>query len=367
MVAALARQAATLNTHTRYLHDNIVNYAERLLGLFPAHLDRVMFGCTGSEANELALRMARAYTGNRGVIVSDYAYHGNTSAIAQMSPSYGALPDGHVDWIETFPAPDTYRGPGAESAEALTRHCLDGLDAAIARLAEHGIKPAAVWLDVGFTSDGMYCAPPGLIEGIAQRVRAADGLVVADEVQAGFARLGEALWGFQMHDIEPDIVTLGKPIGNGHPLSATVLRHEVLDEFASRGRYFNTFGGNPVSAAVGLAVLDAFEREGLADNARDTGAYLHERLQALMDQHPRVAQIRGSGLFAGIEIVEDRDSRKPDADTTNRLINAMKDAGVLISSIGRHDSALKIRPPLPFSRDNADQLVDTLHACLAKL
>ncbi len=354
VVNALCEQAATLNTHTRYLHTTVLDYAERLLSIFPDALDRVMFSCTGTEANELALRIARACSGNEGVIVSEYAYHGNSTAIAALSPSDEA-PEGLPNWIETIPAPDTYRdGPNAGA------NFLAAMDAAIEQLAKRGIKPAALLLDAGFTSDGMFVAPDGCLRSAAEKIRAAGGLYIADEVQSGFARLGVALWGFEAHGFDPDIVTLGKPIGNGHPLAATITSEEIVREFASRGSYFNTFGGNPVSAAVGRAVLDAFQEDELEENSRRVGEYLHERLAALRDRHDVIGDVRGSGLFAGVELVTDRATRQPASDKASQVVNDMRRHGVLISTEGPHGNVLKVRPPLPFQPQHVDQLVEAL-------
>jgi len=359
VVRALSSQAATLNTHTRYLHTTVLDYAEKLLAMFPAELDRVMFGCTGSEANELALRLARAFTGNDGVIVTENAYHGNTTAVAQLSPSY-ASPDALSDWVEKIPPPNTYRCPPGSLGNGVTDAFLASIDAAIEKLAARGIRPAALLLDAGFTSDGMFIAPPGCLAAAAKRIREAGGLYIADEVQAGFARFGEALWGFESHDITPEIVTLGKPIGNGHPLSATIVRHDILNAFSRRGRYFNTFGGNPVSAAVGLAVLDVFHADALAKNSCDVGAYLHKRLNELENRFELIGDVRGSGLFAGVELVTDRTSKDYATEKTSQVVNEMRERGVLISMIGPKSNVLKIRPPLPFRNDHVDQLIATL-------
>ncbi len=373
VVAALSHQAGKINTHTRYLHEGVLDYADALLGLMPAALNRVMFGCSGSEANELSLRIARAVTGNRGVIASTYAYHGNTIAIAQLSPSY-ANAEKPEDWVELIDPPDGYhprRGPGDgpghgqdDGQGAAEQRFLSGLEQAINNLAQRGIKPAALILDAGFTSDGMFPASPGLLKQAAELVRSAGGIYIADEVQAGFARLGKSLWGFGDGEVEPDIVTLGKPLGNGHPLAATVVQHYLLDEFARHTRYFNTFGGNPVSAAVGLAVLRVFQQENLAENSRDMGAYLHQRLGTLGQAHSLIGDVRGSGLFAGVELILDQDPSQPATEKCAELVNAMRDRGVLISMIGPHSNVLKIRPPLPFRRSHVDHLVDTLDQCL---
>jgi 4-aminobutyrate aminotransferase-like enzyme len=325
-----------------------------LLTLPPTHLTPVLFGRTPTDATEPANRIARAYTGNRGVIATRYAYHGNTGVIAQLSPSYVAAED-REDWVELVAPPDTYRAGVDFLAE---------IDGAIERLASRGIRPAALLLDAAFTSDGMFPPSHGLLADSAKRVRAAGGIYIADEVQSGFARFGATLWGFQRDDVVPEIVTLGKPIGNGHPLSATVVNENVLDAFSSRTRYFNTFGGNPVSAAVGLAVLEVFQREKLAENSFATGDYLHSQLRMLAEKHRVIGDIRGCGLFAGVDLVQDRLTKEPATGTTKKVVNMMRERGVLISMIGPEANVLKIRPPLPFQRRHVDHLVQTLGTCL---
>jgi len=359
VVNALCRQAATLNTHTRYLNDAVVEYADRLLSLFSADLDRVMFSCTGSEANELAIRVARAYTGNEGVIVTRCAYHGNTTTIAAASPG-GTGKESFEKWIETIPSPDTYRRAARSSSSDWVQEYLDEVDLALERMRGHGVKPAALLLDCGFTSDGMFLPPPGLVTGTAARIRAAGGVLVADEVQSGFGRLGQAMWGFDVHGAEPEIVTLGKPIGNGHPLAATIIQHELLDAFTKHNHYFNTFGGNPVSSKVGLAVLDVFERDGLLRNSRETGSYLKNRLNDLADSYECIGDVRSSGLFAGLELVSDSASKEPATGTARRVVNNMRELRILISTAGPQQNVLKIRPPLSFGPSHVDQLVDGL-------
>jgi 4-aminobutyrate aminotransferase-like enzyme len=352
VVEALSRQAATLNTHTRYLTDGILDYAERLLGLFPAELAHVMFTCTGSEANDLAVRAARTYTGGTGVIITQLAYHGVTIAISEMSPSLGdgiALPP-HV---RTVPAPNAYHGDGHDVGEAFAAH----VRLAIADMIAHGIKPAALLVDTIFSSDGVFADPAGFLAPAVAAIHEAGGLFIADEVQPGFGRTGAGMWGFSRHGVIPDIVTMGKPMGNGHPIAAMVARPEILESFGKRTRYFNTFGGNPVSCAVGMAVLDVIEREALIANAADVGAYLRDGLRGLANMHEIIGDIRGAGLFIGVELVTDRATRAPATAATARLVNGLRDRRVLISASGPHANVLKIRPPLVFSRANADQFL----------
>jgi 4-aminobutyrate aminotransferase-like enzyme len=361
VVEALSRQAATLNTHTRYLTDGILDYAERLLALFPQELEHVMFTCTGSEANDLAYRTARASTGGTGMIVTELAYHGVTIAISEMSPSLGdgiTLPP-HV---RTVPAPDAYRGSG-DVGEVFAAH----VRAAIADMQAHGIKPAALLVDTIFSSDGIFADPAGFLAPAVAAIREAGGLFIADEVQPGFGRTGADMWGFARHNIVPDIVTMGKPMGNGHPMAAMVARPEILESFGERTRYFNTFGGNPVSCAVGMAVLDVIEQESLIANARDVGAYLSDGLRALAKRHEIIGDVRGAGLFVGVELVTDRATRAPATAATARLVNGLRERRVLISAAGPHANVLKIRPPLVFSRDNADHVLEALDVVLSEV
>ncbi|MBW8724633.1 MAG: aspartate aminotransferase family protein [Inquilinus limosus] len=359
VVGALARQAAVLNTHTRYLSEGVLDYAERLLATFPPEIGHVMFTCTGSEANDLALRVARTVTGGTGVIVTDWAYHGVTVALAEMSPSLGsAVRIG--DHVRLVAPPDAYRGDGDVGAAFAAR-----VTAAIEDMRQAGIVPAALLVDTIFSSDGVFADPPGFLAPAAAAMRAAGGLVIADEVQPGFGRTGDGMWGFARHGLVPDMVTMGKPMGDGHPIAGMAARPEVLAEFGRRTRYFNTFGGNPVSAAVGMAVLDVIESEGLVANARDTGAFLRQGLQDLAARHPAIGDVRGAGLFLGVELVRDRATREPDGALAARVVNGLRRRRVLVSSCGRNGNVLKLRPPLVFGREHAEILVDALDRTLA--
>jgi 4-aminobutyrate aminotransferase-like enzyme len=359
VVGALARQAAVLNTHTRYLSEGVLDYAERLLATFPPEIGHVMFTCTGSEANDLALRVARTVTGGTGVIVTDLAYHGVTVALAEMSPSLGsAVRIG--DHVRLVAPPDAYREPGDVGQAFAAR-----VTAAIEDMRRVGIVPAALLVDTIFSSDGVFADPPGFLAPAAAAMRAAGGLVIADEVQPGFGRTGDGMWGFARHGLVPDMVTMGKPMGDGHPIAGMAARPEVLAEFGRRTRYFNTFGGNPVSAAVGMAVLDVIEGEGLVANARDTGAFLRQGLQDLAARHPAIGDVRGAGLFLGVELVRDRATREPDGALAARVVNGLRRRRVLVSSCGRNGNVLKLRPPLVFGREHAEILVDALDRTLA--
>ncbi|WP_448951389.1 aspartate aminotransferase family protein [Labrys neptuniae] len=354
VVAALARQAGTLNTHTRYVTDGILDYAERLVATMPAEIANIMFTCTGSEANDLALRVAKAATRGTGVIVTENAYHGVTDVLAQMSPSLGAgAPIAAT--VRVVPAPVT----GDESGE---RFAL-GVKAAIADMAAHGIRPSALLVDTIFSSDGVFVDPPGFLRPAVEAIRAAGGLFIADEVQPGFGRTGAGLWGFARHGVVPDLVTMGKPMGDGHPMAAMAARPEHLEAFGREVRYFNTFGGNPVSCAVGMAVLDVIEQEDLVANAREVGAALKQGLQGLGDR--RIGEVRGAGLFIGADIIDAKGA--PDAAMAAAIVNGLRERQVLISATGLHGHSLKIRPPMVFSHENAELLVERLKATLASL
>jgi len=359
---AIARQSRTLNTNTRYLHGHILDYAERLGARLPGELSVCFFVCTGSEANDLAWQMAQAVTGGDGAIVTGNAYHGNTTAVAAFSPE--ELPERRTpEWVATVPAPDVYNGP-FRGEDASARYAAT-LDQALAALAERGHGPAAFFVDTIWSSDGIFAAPAGYLADAWQRVRAAGGVCVADEVQAGFARTGDHFWGFESQGVVPDIVTLGKPMGNGHPLAAVITTPDIAERFAGASEYFNTFGGNPVSCAAGLAVLDVIEQEALQENARVTGAYLRQALGGLQSRHAAIGDVRGAGLFAGVELVRDRGTREPAPAIARAVMNGMRGEGVLVGRTGVADNVLKIRPPLVFTRQHADRLVEVMDRVLA--
>jgi 4-aminobutyrate aminotransferase-like enzyme len=344
---AVTRQLATLNTHTRYLTEGVVGYAERLLAAHdlgaPAH---AMFTCTGSEANDLALRIARHHTGGTGVIVTANAYHGVTAALAELSPSLGPnIPLGRD--VRVVPAPAT--GVNFTTAVAW----------AIADLQRHGVRLAAFLADSLFSSDGIFPDPAGFLAPVAEITRAAGGLYIADEVQSGFGRTGTHMWGYQRHGIAPDIVTMGKPMGNGLPIAGLVARQDVLDDFGRNARYFNTFGGNPVCVAAASAVLDVLEAERLPANAAATGAYLKDGLARLAASSQVLGEVRGAGLYLGIDVA-DPATGAPSADLALAVVNGMRERRVLISATGPQGNVLKVRPPLPFGPEHADQFLAAL-------
>lgn len=360
VVQAIATQAAVLNTHTRYLHTGVLDYAERLLATMPPALGHAMFTCSGSEANDLALRIARTHTGAQGLIVTRWAYHGVTAAIAEASPSLGAgmrLGDA-VRTVELpLHAPPGQVGPLFAA----------GVRAAIADLQAHGLAPAALLLDTVFSSDGVLTDPPGFLTEAVAAVRAAGGVLVADEVQAGFGRSGDAFWGFARHGLVPEIVSMGKPMGNGHPVAGIAVQPGVLAAFGAQCRYFNTFGGNPVAMAAAGAVLDVIEQQGLQANAQRVGALLREGLRGLATRHRCIGAVRGAGLFIALDLVQPDGSGAPDAALTLRVVNGLRQRGVLLSSTGQQASALKIRPPLVFQPEHAALLVDALDGVLGAL
>lgn len=354
VVAAVHEQMQRLNTNTRYVQESLVAYAERLVATFPKELDRVTFACTGSEANDLALRVARYYTGNQGVIVTEGAYHGLTSEVAAFSPSLGTgSPLG--SHVRTIKAPDVRKADGL-----LDDYMRTEIRSAIADLQRHGYGLAAFFADGIFSSDGVFSDPAGFLKPILEEVHRAGGLYVADEVQPGFGRLGESWWGFQRHGIVPDIVTIGKPMGNGIPVSAAIFRSEVTEEFGRNVRYFNTFGGSSVPIAAANAVLDVIESEGLQDRARTVGAALRAGIEDIVRPFGSVTDVRGIGYFLGVEI-SDADGG-PDPVKASDLVNELRQRRVLISASGPDGNVLKIRPPLAFSSADADRFLTELAA-----
>lgn len=364
VVNAIYEQSKVLSTHTRYLSAGILNFAEKLLATFPAEhsLKHVMFTCTGSEANDLALRIARQYTGGQGVIVTQLAYHGVTDQIAKLSPSLGAgVPLG--DYVRTVRAPDAYR----LGAENVSRIFAEDVRKAIGDLRKAGIKPAALILDGIFASDGVLDGPAGFMREAVELAQREGLLYIADEVQSGFARTGEYMWGYQRHGVKPDIVTMGKPMGNGYPVAATVMRAEVIEEFGRTARYFNTFGGNAVACAAGNAVIDFVQNEGLLENCAKVGAYMKARIQDLAASHEIIGDVRGIGLFIGVELVTDRTTKEPNCPATRAIVNGMRNRGVLISSAGVSENILKIRPPLIFTKDHVDIFIETFGEVLKEI
>jgi len=365
VVEAIARQAATLNTNTRYLTDTVVEYAERLAAILPGRLEVCLFVCSGSEANDLAWRIARLHGGGRGAVVVEGAYHGTTEATHALSPWER---EGDIaDHVRALPTPDVYRGAFRRDEPRLGARLAAAADEAVASLAEAGLAPAAFFVDPTLSSSGIHVAPEGWLAGVFERIRAAGGLCVADEVQSGFGRMGGPFWGFEMHGVVPDIVTLGKPIGNGYPLAAVVTTPEIAASLAEEGEFFSTFGGNPVACAAGLAVLEVIEREGLVEQARRVGTLLREGLESLAGDHAWIGDVRGAGLFLGVELVRDRVSQQPATHETRRVLEGMRERGVLVGSEGPHRNVVKIRPPLVFEASHAARLLEALDGTLRSL
>ncbi|MBP7334330.1 aspartate aminotransferase family protein [Niveispirillum sp.] len=364
VVDAIARQTATLNLHTRYLDETLVAYAERLTSLFADPLDTVMLTCSGTEANELALRLARFVTGGQGIIVSDLSYHGNSTILAGMASSFpGGEP--FPSFARAVRVPDPAHDRQGRTDAELAAAFAAQVQAAVDSLKAEGIQVAALLLDSFFANEGLPDPVPCYVEQAVEIVRRAGGLFICDEVQSGFARTGDAMWGHQLTGVTPDIVTLGKPMGNGYPVAGMVTRRDWVDRFGAASRYFNTFAGNPVAAAAGMAVLSVIEQEDIQGNSRRVGAHVRAGLGALAARHKIIAGVRGRGLFFGVELI--RPDGTPADVETKRLINRMRDNGVLISRIGRNSNILKMRPPLVFSTDNADHLLSVMDDALAAL
>jgi 4-aminobutyrate aminotransferase-like enzyme/Ser/Thr protein kinase RdoA (MazF antagonist) len=368
VVAAACRQMPILNTNTRYLHDTIIDYAERLLSRFPDPLSVCYFVCTGSEANELALRMARTFTRQQDIITVDGAYHGNTQNLIDISPYKHAGPGGQgaPSWVHKVVMPDGYRGlykgMGAETGQRYAAHvgeAAKGIQAA-------GKAPAAFICESMLGCGGQIVLPDKYLDEAFKYVRAAGGVCIVDEVQVGFGRSGSHFWAYETQQVVPDIVTLGKPMGNGHPLAAVITTPDIAEAFANGMEYFNTFGGNPVSCAIGMAVLDVIDNEDLQKNAYQTGNRLLQGLRGLMESYPLIGDVRGLGLYVGVELVTDRRTLDPAPQHADYIINRMRDHGILISTDGPLYNVLKMKPPIVFTEQNADEVVQTLDKVLSE-
>ena len=363
---AIVRQARTLNTNTRYITDQSVGYAERLTALCDASLSAVVFVNSGSEANDLAWRMAKAWTGKRGGLAMDFAYHGISEAIDAFSPS-NSPENWHAPHIRLLPPPDDYRGTWRRGEPDLVLNYAGLADPLIADLDANGLGVAAFIVDSAFMSNGILDVAPGYLLSIVTKVHAAGGLFIADEVQSGFGRMGSDFWGHRHHGVVPDFVTIGKPAGNGHPLGAVITRPEILAHFLKSGPFFSTFGGNNVACAAGTAVLDVIRDEGLVANACETGAYFRAALKSLMQRHAIIGDVRGVGLAIGVELVRDSTSLEPADRELPRLLNLIRDEGVLMGGEGKLGNILKIRPPIVFQRQHADIAIAAVGRALAKL
>lgn len=362
VVQAIHEQLQTLCTHTRYIHDDILNFAEKLLGTFEDEIGHMMLTCTGSEANDLALRMAKHHTGNKGIIVTSEAYHGNSDLSASFSPSLGEnAPLG--TWVRRVPAPDTYRFSGKNMGQWMA----DEVSRQIQDLQRRGEGLAAFVADSLFSSDGVFAHEQDIFKPVADVVREAGGLFVADEVQCGFARSGSHMWGYQRHDVVPDIITMGKPMGNGYPVAGVAMRPHVVSAFGNDMRYFNTFGGNTVAVAAANATFDVIHEQGLLENSHKVGALLKEGVESLARDDERIGDVRGAGLYLGVEMVQDRTSKKPNSSLALDLVNAMRKKRVLISATAFNANVLKIRPPLTFTAAHVDRFLTALTQVLREI
>jgi len=360
VVEAVSRQLAELNVNSRYLHPLIETYIERLKATLPAPIEHVVMTCSGSEANDLAMRAAMQATGATGFVVTEGAYHGNTWAVTQISPASFRKRARLPEHVRAVPAPSA-AAYGADIAGGFAR----AVRRAIATLRRRGHEPAALVCDSIFSSDGVFADPPGFLAPAVEVMRAEGGVYIADEVQPGFARTGDAFWGFARHGLSPDIVTMGKPMGNGFPMAGMATRPDLLAAFCEDVGYFNTFGATPAAAAAGLAVLDVVRDEGLQDNAHRVGGYLRGRLDALAGGDPRIGAVRGAGLFIGVDLCGPEGV--PDPRLAGDLINGLRERRVLIGAAGRFGHTLKIRPPLCLARDEADFFADALADALGVL
>ncbi|MCP4362932.1 MAG: aminotransferase class III-fold pyridoxal phosphate-dependent enzyme [Chloroflexi bacterium] len=362
VVRAGQTQMALLNSNTRYLHDLFVNYAERLVAKFPDPLNMVYLVCSGSEANELALRLARTATGRHDMLVLDGAYHGNTGELVNLSPYKFNGPGGKgaPPYVHVVPMPDPYRGLYKGYGRATAHQYAQHVQETITHLQEKGTPPAAMIAEPLLGCGGQIILPNGYLEAAFAFVRAAGGLCIADEVQIGFGRVGTHFWGFETQYVIPDIVTLGKPIGNGHPLAAVITTPDIAAAFDNGMEYFNTFGGNAVSCAIGTAVLDVIEQEHLQQNALEVGNHLLNRLRRLQKKHPLIGDVRGLGLYIGVELVRNRETLEAADTEAAAVVNQMKECGILISTDGPLHNILKIKPPLVFTKANGDLLVEML-------
>lgn len=369
VVKAMQKQIAVLNTNTRYLSDHIVNYAKRLTATLPPALNVCYFTNSGSEANDLAVRMSRHFTKQKDIIVLDHAYHGTSTVAMEMSPYKfdGKGGFGKQPWIHKAINPDMYRGPHRYGdADAGHKYAAD-VQRIIETLKAEGKAPAVFICETLLGVGGQIPLPPNYLKEVYKHVRAAGGVCIADEVQVGFGRVGDAFWGFELQEVVPDIVVMGKPIGNGHPLAAVVVTSEIADAFNNGMEYFNTYGGNPVSMVTGLAVLDVIEKEQMQQHAKEVGEYLMAGLRRLMEKYPMISDVRGHGLFIGAEMVKNRQTLEPALPEIDIVVEKVKAKGYLLSTDGPLHNVLKIKPPMPFNKQNADELVQYLDEALAEL
>ena len=365
VVRAMAEQQATLNTHSRYLHEGIVSFAERLIDLNHDGIESVVFSCSGTEAVEVAIQIARLVTGKRGLVCTDATYHGNSELVASLT-NVGCAADQSGE-IRGFPFPELYRPlqPGL-SEEALCAAYLARVESAIESLKQEGAGFAALIVCSIFANEGLPDIPESFMARVTELVHREGGLVIADEVQSGYGRTG-CWWGYEKTGFRPDLVVTGKPMGNGLPLGATAAKKAWVDAFRAEKDYFNTCAATPLQAAVGMAVLDEIERLDLLRNAASVGDRLTKALRSRMDRYAAIGDVRGSGLFLGVELVEEGGGKQPDAAAAVTLSDRLKDKGFLVSYSGKYENVLKIRPPLVFSHQNADDFLVAFDACMEEM
>ncbi|XP_006534388.1 5-phosphohydroxy-L-lysine phospho-lyase isoform X3 [Mus musculus] len=370
VVQAAHEQNLVLNTNSRYLHDNIVDYAQRLSETLPEQLSVFYFLNSGSEANDLALRLARQYTGHQDVVVLDHAYHGHLSSLIDISPYKFRNLGGQKEWVHVAPLPDTYRGPYREDHPNPAEAYANEVKHVISSAQQKGRKIAAFFAESLPSVSGQIIPPAGYFSQVAEHIHRAGGLFVADEIQVGFGRIGKHFWAFQLEgeDFVPDIVTMGKSIGNGHPVACMATTQAVSRAFEATGvEYFNTFGGNPVSCAVGLAVLDVLKTEQLQAHATNVGSFLLEHLTQQKAKHPIIGDVRGTGLFIGVDLIKDETLRTPATEEAEYLVSRLKENYILLSIDGPGKNILKFKPPMCFNVDNAQHVVAKLDDILTDM
>jgi len=367
VVAAGQRQMAELNTNTRYLHDHLVEYALRLTESFPAPLSVCFFVCTGTEANDLALRLARTHTGTREIIVLEHAYHGHSPSLIEIGTykCEGPGGEGLAKHAHKAPIPDAYRG--IHRGTGAGRRYADEVRKTVTTLSAAGRTPGAFMAESLIGCGGQVIPAEGFMAGAFEAVRSVGGVCIADEVQVGFGRAGSHFWAFEALGVVPDIVTLGKPIGNGHPMAAVVTTPEIAESFTTGMEYFNTFGGNPVSCAIGLAVLDVIEAQGLQEHARVLGEQFLDGFQEMAPRHPLVGDVRGLGLFLGVELVRDHQTLEPADAEASAVIDAMRDRGFLLSTDGPFHNVIKIKPPMVLSPDDVSAVLSNIDEVLTEI
>lgn len=367
VVQALCNQAATLNTHTRYLHAGVVELGEKLVEGLPGEIEVCIFTCTGSEANDLAVQIARQVTGQQGVIVSEASYHGVSELTRRLSTDSYPSAD-RPEWLAVIEPPNLYRGPYRRDDPEAGRKYLELARQELDRLEQRGYRPAAIMIDLIWDSNGPLIAPKDYLQGLCSEVRKRGGLVIADEVQSGYCRSGRNWWASDNYGITPDILTCGKPMGGGHPLALMSTTRAIIKDYSRQHHYFNTFGGNPVSAAVGKAVIEVIENEDLLQNVNRTGAYLEAGLRQLASRHESIGDVQGCGLFWSLDMVADPATRDPlTRQQMTRLGSLLVEQGVVTGTSGRYGQVLKLRPPLPFSKNDADRALAAIDAALPQL